>query len=154
VVRALIFDFDGLMVETESPEYAAWQEIYQQHGQKLPLAVWADCVGRPHGWFDPLAYLEDLLGRHLDRPALLARQRERYYEVARAQPLLPGVADCLRDAAALGLRLAVASSSSHAWVAGHLARLGVDAYWGCIRCREDVERGKPDPDLYLAALDA
>jgi HAD superfamily hydrolase (TIGR01509 family) len=151
-VRALIFDFDGLLVETESPEYVAWQEVYQEHGQDLPLAVWADCVGRPSGWFDPLAYLESLLGEQLNRPELVARQRERVNRIVHAQPLLPGVADYLRDAASLGLGLAVASSSSRAWVTGHLARLSVDACWACIRCREDVQRGKPDPDLYLAAL--
>jgi HAD superfamily hydrolase (TIGR01509 family) len=153
-VRALIFDFDGLMVETESPEYAAWQEVYQDHGQHLPLEVWAECVGRPSGWFDPVAYLETQVGRPLERDRLRARQRERFYEVVYSQPLLPGVADYLQDAAALGLRLAVASSSGRGWVTGHLERLGIDACWGCIRCREDVANGKPDPDLYLAAVEA
>jgi HAD superfamily hydrolase (TIGR01509 family) len=151
-MRALIFDFDGLMVETESPEYVAWQEVYRQHGQDLPLEVWAECVGRPSGWFDPLAHLEGLLGEPVRRVQVLARQRERVDQVVHSQPLLPGVADYLRDAAALGLGLAVASSSSRAWVTGHLTRLSVDTCWACIRCREDVERGKPDPDLYLAAL--
>jgi HAD superfamily hydrolase (TIGR01509 family) len=151
-VRALIFDFDGLMVETESPEYGAWQEVYREHGQDLPLEVWAECVGRPSGWFDPLAFLETLVGQQVNRPELLARQRERFHQMVHAQPLLPGVADYLHDAAALGLGLAVASSSSRAWVTGHLARLSVDACWACISCREDVQRGKPDPDLYLAAL--
>jgi HAD superfamily hydrolase (TIGR01509 family) len=151
-VRALIFDFDGLMLETESPEYMAWQEVYREHGQDLALDVWADCVGRPSGWFDPLGHLEKLVGQQVNRSELLARQRERVLEVVHLQPLLPGVADYLRDAAALGLGLAVASSSSRAWVMGHLERLGVDAYWACVRCREDVQHGKPEPDLYLAAL--
>lgn len=151
-MRALIFDFDGLMVDTESPEYLSWRELYQEHAQDLPLSIWAECVGRASDWFDPLAYLEKSLNRPLEREALHARQRQRAHELVHVQPLLPGVANYLRDAAELGLGLAVASSSSRAWVTGHLARLGLDACWDCIRCREDVERAKPDPDLYLAAL--
>ena len=154
MIRALIFDFDGLILDTEGPDYRAWQEVFQEYGQDLPLSVWCQCIGRSADWFDPLDRLEGLLGRRLDRPAILSRREARHRELVEAESVLAGVGDYLAEARRLGLRLGVASSSSRPWVAGHLRRLGLDAHWDCIRCWGDVERAKPAPDLYLAVLAA
>src|SRR5207247_1655866 len=51
-VRALIFDFDGLILETETPAYQAWVEVYRELGHELPKALWLDYIGREGGWFD------------------------------------------------------------------------------------------------------
>jgi HAD superfamily hydrolase (TIGR01509 family) len=67
---------------------------------------------------------------------------------------MAGVREYVADAKRQGLRLAVASSSSRAWVLGHLERLGLRAQWDAVRTREDVARTKPAPDLYLAAVKA
>jgi beta-phosphoglucomutase-like phosphatase (HAD superfamily) len=64
------------------------------------------------------------------------------------------VREYVADAKRLGLRLAVASSSSRAWVLGHLERLHLHAEWDAVRTRDDVARTKPAPDLYLAAVEA
>jgi len=64
------------------------------------------------------------------------------------------VRDYVADAKRMGLLLAVASSSSRAWVLGHLERLGLGAQWDAVRTRDDVARTKPAPDLYLAAVEA
>lgn len=48
MIRALIFDFDGLILDTETPEFQSWQEIYQEYGCVLSLSTWAECVGK-HG---------------------------------------------------------------------------------------------------------
>jgi HAD superfamily hydrolase (TIGR01509 family) len=154
MIRALVFDFDGMIVDTEGPEYLAWCEIFSAHARELPLLVWADCIGRADDWFDPLAYLEGLLGRPLERETLRARQRERALRLVHGQPLLPGVLAYVRDAQRLGFGLAIASSGSREWVTGHLQRLQLGDAWHCVRCREDVLRPKPEPDLYLAALEA
>jgi len=69
------------------------------------------------------------------------------------QPALPGVVAALDEARRLGLRLGMASSSSRAWVSGHLTRLGLLDYFEVLRCAEDVEAVKPDPALYRAALE-
>jgi HAD superfamily hydrolase (TIGR01509 family) len=153
MIRALVFDFDGLILDTEGPDYRAWQEAFQSYGGDLPLSVWSQCIGRSADWFDPLEYLESHLGRPMDRAELLRRQKERHRELVEAESILPGVDDYLREAGRLGLRIGLASSSSREWVLGHLGRLGLDGKCDCIRCWDDVERAKPAPDLYLAVLE-
>jgi HAD superfamily hydrolase (TIGR01509 family) len=153
MIRALVFDFDGLILDTEGPDYCAWQEIFQERGCNLPLELWCDCIGRSADWFDPIAYLEDRLGRSLDREAILLGHRRRHHHLLEAQQILPGIESYLTDAARLGLRIGIASSSSRQWVLGHLERLGLGGHWECIRCWDDVESAKPAPDLYLAVLE-
>lgn len=151
VIRALVFDFDGLIADTEGPIYQAWAEIYRQHGRELDPAWWSQVVGHTNSGFDPVGELEGLTGRSLDRDTLLEEGRRRGQELSLVQPTLPGVRDWREDARRQGLRLGVASSSSRAWVVGHLERLQLDG-WDCIRCRDDVAHVKPAPDLYLAAV--
>ena len=57
-IKALIFDFDGLILETETPVYEAWQECYKAHGQVLEIKQYAACVGSDESHFDPVADLE------------------------------------------------------------------------------------------------
>lgn len=155
MIRSLIFDFDGLILDTETPDYVAWQEIYAEHGASLALHDWGRIIGGA-GFvgFDAVSDLERQTGRALDRAALEARWRRRSNELIASQPILPGVRDCLESARALGLRLAVASSSNHAWVDGHLKRLGLWDYFEAVVCSDDVRRTKPDPELFLRALAA
>jgi len=154
VIRALVFDFDGLILETETPAYETWAEIYREHGHELPLDRWFEYIGREGGFFDAADHLAALVGEGFDRDAIQARRDLRKTELVAALDVMIGVRDYIADAKRLGLRLAVASSSSRAWVLGHLERLGIGAVWDALRTREDVARTKPAPDLYLAAVDA
>ena len=104
--------------------------------------------------FDPVAYLEQQLGRTTDRETTCARHTERFFALVDRQSALPGVEECLRTGKHLGLKTAVASSSSRAWVIGHLNRLGLSESFDCVRGRDDVARVKPDPELYQSALSA
>lgn len=155
MIKALIFDFDGLILDTETPEYEVWREIYQEFGQDLSLELWGQTVGgNAASNFDSFVHLESLLGRDLASLELETRAFERKLARIHALPPLPGVVEMLNAAQRMGLRLAVASSSRHRWVDGHLARLGLDHFFEAVRCADDVVRTKPEPDLYLAALDA
>lgn len=153
MIRAIIFDFDGLILETESPIYQSWQEIYQAYGRDLSLETWGDVIGRAEIHWDPLSDLEQLLGEQLDRPRLEEARHQREMEMIMSQLVMPGVTNYLAEARQLGLPLAIASSSPHAWVHGHLVRLGLRHYFSCLRTSDDVQHAKPDPELYISAVE-
>ena len=152
-MKLIVFDFDGLILDTEVPVYDAWQELYGEHGHALPFEQWAQCIGTAD-IFDPCADLSERVGRTLDAAALRARHRVRTDALIAAQGVLPGVVELIEEAAAMGLALGVASSSSRGWVEGHLGRLGLLGHFHAIRCAGDVPRVKPDPALYRAVLEA
>jgi putative hydrolase of the HAD superfamily len=152
MIKALIFDFDGLVLDTETPEYQAWQNIYAEFGQTLTLENWGQIVGGTAASdFHPITHLEELLKRSLADFDFAARiQAESMQTILSAKPR-PGVIETIKTAQRLGLKLAIASSSPHDWVDGHLQRLGLFHHFETVQCREDVSQPKPEPDLFLAA---
>lgn len=152
MIRALVFDFDGLILDTEEPVYRSWLEVYRDHGENLPFDRWVEIVGSTTATFHPQHHLEGLIGRPLT-PEVLERRASRRTELVLEQRLLPGVLELADAALARGIRLGVASSSTSDWVTGHLDRLGILGRFECIRCRGDVARAKPAPDLYVAVLE-
>lgn len=154
MLQALIFDFDGLIIETEGTEFQAWREMCQRYGVELSLETWLPSVGRGATTriFEPYDYLVEQSGCELDREAVCAACLQRNLELIDAQPVLPGVKELLQEAKKRGIKLAVASSSPRAWVEGHLTRLGLISYFEALACGEEVEHTKPYPDLYLLAL--
>lgn len=153
--KALLFDFDGIVVDTESPSLRAWQEVYEAHGRTLTLDEWASCLGTLGG-FDPLAHLEGLLGRTFEDPAAVTRRAsERKHELVQAEGLRPGIDAYLERAAELGLDVAIVSSDDTEWIEWNLGRVGRSDGWACFHCADgDVTRAKPDPCLYLEALES
>ena len=151
VIRALIFDFDGLILETEGPIYQSWLEVYQAHGQHLPITEWVKTVGTWDSYFDPFIDLEGRLGYSLDWSVIEPRRQQREATLVLQQSVLPGVVEYIQDAHRMGLKVGVASSSDRSWVQGHLARLGLLDSIDCLRVRENVQQAKPDPELFLSA---
>jgi HAD superfamily hydrolase (TIGR01509 family) len=152
MIRAIVFDFDGLILDTEEPVYRSWLEVYEAHGEELPFERWVQIVGSTTAGFHPQHHLEKRLGRSLSKE-VLDRRIGRRTELVLAQKLLPGVVHHIDQARALGLKVGVASSSTADWVRGHLARLGILEKFDCLRCRDDVANAKPEPDLYIAVLE-
>ncbi len=153
MIRAIVFDFDGLILETETPALVSWAEIYREHGHEVPMERWHGYLGSDRG-FSPVDHLAALVGEGLDRAAVQARRDARKNELIEALDVMDGVREYIADARRLRLRLGVASSSSRDWVLGHLERLGLHAGWDAVRTRDDVARTKPAPDLYLSVLAA
>jgi HAD superfamily hydrolase (TIGR01509 family) len=153
-MKALIFDFDGLILDTEMPDYHSWQLVYQSYGVELPLEKWNLIVGgNAESDFDPHDYLEDLIGKKVDREQIWITRRKDYLDNLEQQPILPGVEEYLKDARRLNLKLAVASSSPENWVVGHLTRLNLIDFFEVIVTADDVEKTKPDPELFLLAAE-
>jgi HAD superfamily hydrolase (TIGR01509 family) len=144
-----------LMLDTETPEYEALNRVYTENGHHLPIETYGRVVGSQYNHeFEPVADLEALIGKPLDPLAFWERVNQHRLALIDQNELLPGVKAYVLGAKALGLKLAVASSSSHAWVDGHLKRLGLFHYFDVIKCQEDVRQIKPDPELFLSALSA
>jgi HAD superfamily hydrolase (TIGR01509 family) len=152
MIQALIFDFDGLILDTEISAFQSWQEIYQEYRCELPLDKWVACVGGGVELFDPCDYLETLLNTSIARETLLHRRWLRHHEMLRSLGALPGVEEYILAAKQLNLKLAVASSSSREWVEGHLGRLDLLKYFDCLCCGDEVAHKKPHPELYITAL--
>ncbi len=152
-MRALIFDFDGLILDTESTDFEAWAMLYREHGQTLPRERWVATIGTDGAGFDPVAHLGELLGRDLDVETVRAERRPVRNALVRALHPLPGVVDWLEAARGRGVPLAIASSSPREWVLGHLRSVGLDHYFAEIVTADQVARAKPHPDLYQAALE-
>jgi HAD superfamily hydrolase (TIGR01509 family) len=150
-IEAIVFDFDGLIVDTESAWYDALAELFQDRGVYLPLEKWAQCVGTNHDAFDPYKYLEELVGRPVDRDALRELAASKHAAIMEQRPLRPGVEAYLQSARERGLKIGLASSSQRSWVDRFLRHYGLIHYFECIRTADDVSIVKPDPELYLQA---
>lgn len=149
-VRALIFDFDGLLVDTETPAYQSWVEIFREHGAELPRALYQQDIGTA-GMFDAIGELQRLTGKQFEHEVVWQARQLHKERLSFNQPLLPGVTELLQAAQQTGLPMAVASSSGSEWVESWLERLAIRQFFQCVRTRHDVERIKPAPDLFLAA---
>lgn len=154
MVQAIVFDFDGTIIETETPDYQSWQEIFLEFGTSLSQKLWTGYIGTAAGTFDPYGLLAQQSGRSVDRAAVRTRRRQRFHELVAQEPLRPGVAVLLEAAAAQGIPLAVASSSTRDWVEEHLTTRKLRDYFSAVFTANDVERVKPDPMLYQLAVRA
>jgi HAD superfamily hydrolase (TIGR01509 family) len=152
VIRAFLFDFDGLILDTESASLAAWKEVYADYSQDFPSADWIATIGSLKT-FDSIGHLEGL-GVTFDREAVVARRRSRRDALLAERELRDGVGDYLDEAARRGLKTAIVTSANREWVLGHLARFERSEGWDAIVCADDDEtRAKPQPTLYLEALE-
>jgi HAD superfamily hydrolase (TIGR01509 family) len=153
-LRGLLFDFDGLLVDTESPSRLGWEELYREHGHQLPLDEWATLVGTIGAPFDPFSHLEELVGEPLDRDELNTRRRARELALIDLEDLRPGIEGYLDEAKKRGLRTALVSSSSREWIERNLRRLDRLEHWDAIVAADgDTARAKPQPTLYLETLE-
>jgi len=154
-VRTLIFDFDGLIIDSESADFQSWKGIFETEGCDLTLDFWNRGIGTNGPEYSPFAELERQLKRPLDREAVRNRQWREFDELCGGLPLLPGVLGCLEAARARGLNIGLASSASYKErIIGHLERTGIHGYFSAIRCCQvggDL-KPKPHPDVYLAVM--
>lgn len=152
MIKAIIFDFDGLIFDTETPEFRAFQEIYEEHGLELKVEMWGQWVGTDSSKFNPYDYLDECVGKPLNREEIRSLRRLKYGNLIVNEIIRPGVEDYLKAAKDISLKVGLASSSTKDWVTEHLKRLNLVQYFDCIRVRDDVKKVKPDPELYLQVL--
>ena len=149
MIRALVFDFDGLIFDTETALIDASELIHRRAGKPFSRQLAHEAVGRIALHFDQWA----AFGPQADRAALDSELQQVNRELLAKQSVLPGVVDYLKQARRLGLHVGLASNSDHVHVEGHLHRLGLFDHFDYLRCIEDVPAGKPEPHLYRAVIE-
>jgi HAD superfamily hydrolase (TIGR01509 family) len=154
-IEAVVFDFDGIIVETEEADYLAWREIWARHGLELRLDQWTPTIGTRQGaaTFSAFDELRRLTGLPLRQPEIQAEQRTITTRLLADTRPLDGVLDWLDAAGAANLPVAIASSSSKTWVTEHLRRLGLEKRFRVVACFDDSGAAKPDPATYLLACE-
>ena len=149
--KAVLFDFDGVLVDTEWAIYQSWLRLFQQHDHDLPLAIYTRCIGSDFATWSPKTHLEELTGAGFDWHDLDARRQEEIMAALEGAGPMPGVEELLDALARAAMPCAVVSSSSHRWVDGWLERLGLAGRFRTTVCRGDAPAIKPAPDLFLEA---
>jgi len=150
-IHAVVFDFDGLVLDTEIPVYLSWCAAFEAHGAVPPtIEEWAVTIGTAddvdvHGWLDERA------GRPVDRHAMDASRRAHRDALLEVEVVRPGVVEWLAEADAAGVHLAIASSSPADWVEEHLGRLELTSRFATVVTAGGSLRGKPAADVYLEA---
>jgi len=147
--KAILFDFDGVILDSEWPIYQSWKRVFEREGQDLAQEVYVKCIGSDFDTWSPPSYLEELTGKTFDWEMENAvRQVEIMRDLENALPM-PGAAELIKAFA--DKPTAVVSSSSHNWVDGWVNKLGLMPYFNTTVCRGDAPKIKPAPDLFLEA---
>ncbi len=149
--KAVLFDFDGVLVDTEWAIYDAWHRTFRENGHPLPLEVYNQCIGSDFNTWSPKTHLEELTGAAFDWHDLDSKRQEKIESDLAGEGPMPGAVELLETLSSLGIPRAVVSSSSPHWVDGWLERLDLRKHFDQVVRRGDAPRIKPAPDLYLEA---
>lgn len=152
MIKAIIFDFDGTIIDTETAWYEAFKDAYSEYEVELTLEQYSECIGTSLHAFNPYEYLMTDLGLPIDREEFRKSVQQKHAELMQKERMRPGVLDYLNAARSEGLRIGLASSSSGEWVEKHLEQLGIKDYFECVRTSDHVAKVKPDPELYRQAM--
>ncbi|MEH7614076.1 HAD family hydrolase [Gottfriedia acidiceleris] len=151
MIKAVIFDFDGLIVDTESVWFEAYKEVLQRYEVELTLQKFSEVVGTS----DEILF--DFINSNLKEPIekeLIEQMAKGLVDEKLLEPALrENVEDYLISAKNVGLQIALASSSSREWVESFLKKLNIYEYFSVIKTKDDVKKVKPDPELYLKAIE-
>lgn len=152
---AVIFDFDGTIVDTETPVYESWRRTFVAAGvDPISLEVWLEHIGKADNTvFDVRAELCERLDVKTVPAHLEAHRRQMRDEMLEAEPVRDGVVQWIEAAQSSGVLLAIASSSPTSWVLPHLERLGLRDFFPVLSCADPGIPGKPDPAVYVSACE-
>jgi len=151
-LAAVIFDFDGIVLDSETPEYESHRRIYERSGIELTVDEWCGVIGTWSEGHDE-QWFRKLCAQSADAPtrdAYFAERRRIFEEIVPAGPMR-GIRDLLLTLGEAGIPAAVASSAPARWVVGAVERIGLRPLFGAVVTGDEVAHRKPAPDVYLEA---
>lgn len=154
MIKAFVFDMDGVLLDTESICWGTWTATGRELGLDPVKMEEANirCMGTNKA--DSVKILKDIFGSDFDGEGALARSSELFHKIEENEgiPLMKGVVQCLDYLKNKGFRLALASSTRKASVERQLTRAGLISYFETITTGDMVEHSKPDPEIYSMAV--
>jgi HAD superfamily hydrolase (TIGR01509 family) len=152
-IKGIIFDFDGLICDTETPEVRAWEALFSEFGLTFPFDRYQETIGAIHNDDSPFVFLEEMLDHPVDRCEVKEGFLHYRNKLIAAEPMRPGIFGYLNESRKEGLHIGLASSSPRSWIDHHLSRFRLLDFFSCIKTCNDVSNTKPDPELYIKSLE-
>ena len=152
MIKSIIFDFDGLICDTETPEIEAWKSLFREYNQEFPIDEYLKSIGSIYNDRTPLFHLKKMINKPLDIDDLMIEFQKRKMKFNESEPLMPCVLEYLNFAKKSGLLIGLASSSPSEWIQYHIDRLKIFEFFDCIMTSSDVDKTKPDPELYQKTI--
>ncbi len=151
-ITTVIFDMDGLMVDTEPLSRQAWGEVLREYGHRLDDGVYARMIG--HRSSDSGQMVLDAYPLPLTLNELILAKNGRYQTIlAQGIPEMPGLRALLAELARRHIPWGVATSSPRAHAQAILSRLGLAGACSALATGDEVAHGKPAPDIYRLAAE-
>lgn len=151
-LQAVVFDFDGLIMDTEEAEFQAWSSVFLDFGAELLMEEWCKCVGNAPGTWLPEAHLAELVSG-VDTEEAVRLWKERRDAMICEMDVREGVVELWDELDSEGVAFGIASSARHVWVDGLLRQTGLRDRVSVIWTRDKTGRAKPWPDVYLRACE-
>lgn len=153
MIKALIFDFDGTIIDTETAWYIAFRDAYKTHGIELTLEQYSQCLGTSLHSFNPYTHLKTHHNLPIDLEDFKHLVQQQHTEMMIQERIRPGILKLLETAKSQGLKIGLASSSERTWIDKFVKLHGIEDYFECYCTADTVKKVKPDPELYLQALE-
>lgn len=153
MIKAVIFDFDGTIIDTETAWYKVFKDAYEKYGVDLSLTTYSQCLGTSLQTFNPYTYLSTHHAIPIDLDEFRAMILQNYEKLIEQESMRPGILNLLQEAKAAGLKIGIASSSHRDWIDKFVEKLNIGDYFECYCTADTVSNVKPDPELYLQALE-
>jgi HAD superfamily hydrolase (TIGR01509 family) len=151
-IEAVIFDLDGLMIESEQFNFDVIRRLLEKYGKQVDEAWFEPTIGMDN--LETAEFMINATGLHLTPEAFI---QEKHNLMIGVLPEVtkhnPGLMEVLGDLVDAQLKLGVASNSFKVYVRTALETLGVYGSFGCVLSADDVEHTKPAPDIYLLAAE-
>lgn len=150
-MKAVIFDMDGVLFDTERLCLDSWVYVADKYGIPGIEEVFPLCIGR--NMADTQRILKDRYGEDFTCDKFRREASDWFWQFIeeKGHPEKKGVRELLAFLKEKGFQIGLASSTNHASVKRHLERAGIDSYFSAVIGGDEVEHSKPEPDIYLLA---